>query len=247
MQTLIPGHMRHLYRVQILTFFFLAGALHPALAQYNRGNQNFRQFNQKAYYFGLTFGYNSTDFKVNHSRRFILNDSFNITEGLSGPGLNVSMIANMKLGDHFDFRFLPGFSFVGRKLYYLGTDNETEQKRNIEGVLVQLPLQVRFKSDPFHDMRVYVLGGAKYTYDVASNSAIRREQGARLVRISPHDFSLEAGAGFQFFFPYFIFSPEIKLSQGIGNVLLYDGKLSQSTVIEKVFSRTFTISLHFEG
>ncbi len=239
--------MRHLYRLQILTCLLLATLARPAEAQYNRGNQNFRQFNNKAYYFGLTFGFNSADFKVNHSQRFILNDSFNITEGLGGPGLNVSMIANMKLGDHFDFRFLPGFSFVGRKFYYLGTDNETEQTRNIEGVLVQFPLQVRFKSDPFNDMRVYVLGGAKYTYDVASNAAIRREQGARIVRISPHDFSLELGTGFQFFFPYFIFSPELKISHGIGNILLYNNKLSQSTVMERVFSRTLTLSLHFEG
>lgn len=239
--------MRHLYRLQIIVCLALACLVRPAEAQYNRGNQNFRQFNHKAYYFGLTFGFNNSDFKVNHAKRFILNDSFNITEGLGGPGLNVSMIANMKLGDHFDFRFLPGFSFVGRKFYYLETDNETAQTRDIEGVLVQFPLQVRFKSDPFHDMRVYVLGGVKYTYDVASNAAIRRDQGAKIVRISPHDFALEIGTGFQFFFPYFIFSPELKISQGIGNILLYNSRLSQSTVMEKVFSRTFTISLHFEG
>jgi hypothetical protein len=96
-------------------------------------------------------------------------------------------------------------------------------------------------------MRVFVLAGAKYTYDVASNAGIRPEQANRILRISPHDYSVEVGAGCQFFFPFFIFSPEVKYSQGIGNILIYNSKLAQSTVLEKIYSRTFTISLHFEG
>lgn len=218
-----------------------------AWSQYSKGNYNYRQFQDKAYYFGLTFGYNNSTFQLAHSKRFILNDSFNITAGLGGPGLNVSMVTNMKLGEYFDFRFLPGFSFVGRKLYYVGTNDEVEQVRSIESVLVQAPFQVRFKSDPFHDMRVFVLAGVKYTYDVASNARLRDEQAKRIIRISPHDFAVEIGGGCQFFFPFFIFSPEIKYSQGIGNILIYNSNLSQSTVLEKVLSRTFTISLHFEG
>ena len=96
-------------------------------------------------------------------------------------------------------------------------------------------------------MRVFVLGGIKYTYDVASNARIREEQANRAVLLSPHDFAVEVGGGFQFFFPFFIFSPELKYSQGIGNVLIYNPNLEQTNVAEKVFSRAFTISLHFEG
>lgn len=239
--------MRYLHSIQILVICFIIFVSGHAGAQVSKGNINFRKFQSKAYYFGLTFGYNHSNFQLEHSRKFILNDSFNITEGLGGPGLNVSMVTNMRLGDYFDFRFLPGFSFVGRKFFYVSTQNEIEDVKSIEGVLVQAPLQVRFKSEPFHDMRMFVLAGAKYTYDVASNARIRREQANRIIRISPHDFSVEVGAGAQFFFPFFIFSPEIKFSQGIGNILIYNSKLAQSTILEKVLSRTFTISVHFEG
>jgi len=239
--------MRHLYSLQTLIILCLVLLPLMGKAQVSKGGYNYRIFNEKAYYFGLTFGYNNSNFQVAHSKNFILNDSFNVTSGLSGPGLNVSMVANMKLGEYFDFRFLPGFSFVGRKFYYLSPGNDVEQVKDIQSVLIQAPFQVRFKSDPFHDMRVYVLGGVKYTYDVASNARIREEQAKRIIRISPHDFSLEVGAGCQFFFPFFIFSPELKYSQGIGNILIYNPKLSQSSVLEKVYSRTFTISVHFEG
>ena len=67
------------------------------------------------------------------------------------------------------------------------------------------------------------------------------------VKISPHDFQFELGTGVQFFFPYFVFSPEIKVSTGIGNVLLYDQKLEESKLLEKVLTHVFTISFHFEG
>ena len=216
-------------------------------AQYSKGNHNYREFQSKAYYFGLTFGYNSSNYQIDYSKNAILNDSFKVVQGIAGSGLNVSMIGNMKLGDYFDFRFLPGFSFVNHKINYLTTGSTTEQTRDIESVLVQAPFQIRFKSDPFHDMRVFVLAGVKYTYDVASNARIRQEQAVRAVLLSPHDFTVEMGAGFQFFFPFFIFSPELKYSQGIGNTLIYNPHLEQTNVVEKILSRTFTISLHFEG
>lgn len=239
--------MRYLHSIQILIFCLIALFPGHARSQVNKGNHNFWEFQDKAYYFGLTFGYNNSNFQVQQSKDFILNDSFNITQGLSGPGLNVSMVTNMKLGEFFDFRFLPGFSFVGRKIYFLGATDQVEQEKSIESVLVQAPLQVRFKSEPFHDMRMFVLAGVKYTYDVASNARIQKEQAQRIIRISPHDYSVEVGAGAQFFFPFFIFSPELKYSHGISNILIYNPKLEESNVLEKVFSRTFTISLHFEG
>ncbi len=239
--------MRYLPGIKALILILLGLIPLQSEAQATKGNHNFREFQAKSYYFGLTFGYNNSNFQVQPSSRFILNDSFNIAEGLGGPGLNVSIVGNMKLGEYFDFRFLPGFSFVGRKFFYVNAADEVEQVKRIESVLVQAPFQVRFKSEPFHDMRVFVLAGAKYTYDVASNARIRNEQADRIIRISPHDYAVEVGAGMQFFLPFFILSPEIKYSQGIGNILIYNSKLAQSTVIEKVFSRTFTISLHFEG
>jgi hypothetical protein len=239
--------MRHIYSLQILIFSLVWLIPSSGVAQYAKGNHNFREFQKKAYYFGLTFGYNQSNFQLDYSRNFILHDSFNIVQGRPGSGLNVSMIANMKLGEYFDFRFLPGFSFVNHKLYYQTLVNQTEETRDIESVLVQFPFQVRFKSDPFHDMRVYVLGGFKYTYDVATNSRIRAEQANRRVLLSPHDYTVEVGGGFQFFFPFFIFSPELKYSQGLGNQLIYNPNLENSNVVEKILSRTFTISLHFEG
>jgi hypothetical protein len=166
-------------------------------------------------------------------------------EGLSGPGFNLGIVTNLKIGEYFDFRFLPTLSFAERNLTYDRRTQLNASTRTISSVFVELPFHLRYKSAPFQDKRVFVIAGLKYGFDVASDS--RTKQAESLVKISPNDFSLEYGAGVQFFFPFFIFSPEFKISHGIGNSLIYNNNLEESTVLEKVLSRTFTISLHFEG
>ena len=141
---------------------------------------------------------------------------------------------------------MPTLSFAERNIEYsLSQRDRSFAQRKVESVFVELPFQVRYKSDPFNDRRWFVLLGVKYGFDVASDS--RTRQAESLVRIAPNEFSVEYGAGMQFFFPYFIFSPEIKISHGLGNTLIYNPNLEESTILEKILSRAFTISLHFEG
>lgn len=218
-----------------------------ALAQKNaRGNYNFLDFQQKPYYFGITLAYNKSRFRVFHSDDFILNDSISTAQAVSGPGFNLGIVSNLKVGQYFDFRFLPTLSFAERNVQYSATNEDRRPyTRKVESVFVELPFHVRYKSAPYKDKRVFIITGVKYTFDVASDSRTRQKD--ELVRIAPTDFAFEIGAGVQFFFPYFIFSPEFKVSQGLGNVLIFNENLDQSTVIEKIISRTFTVSLHFEG
>lgn len=218
-----------------------------AQAQYNQGkNLNYMDFQQKPYYFGITLGINSSNYRIYHSKDFILNDSFARAESVTGPGFNLGIVSNLRIGEYFDLRFLPTLSFAEHTIRYSPAESKGRTiTRPIESVLVELPFHVRYKSAIYHDFRLFVIGGVKYSYDVASDS--RTRQAAGLIKIAPTDFQLEYGAGIQFFFPYFIFSPELKVSQGLNNVLIYNNNLQQSTVLEKVLSRTFTVSLHFEG
>ncbi len=241
--------MRDLFSRKIALVILTLGMITIAQAQIDHvGNHNFRTFQQKPVYFGITLGFNSSTFQIHNSNNFILNDSFTVAEAKSGPGFNVSLIANFKMGDHFDFRVLPGFSFAERSIVFSETDNDrTQTTTTIESVFIQMPFHVRYKSAPYKDKRVFAIAGIKYTYDVASNSRVRKEKSLNLIKISPHDFAFEVGAGIQFFMPLFIFSPEIKFSQGLSNILIYNGQLEKSNVLETLHSRTFTISLHFEG
>lgn len=249
-------HCHHLYRLQgrlsparltgslLLFICLLFGA--DASAQYTGGyNRNYRDFQAKRFYFGLTLGFNSSRYTPYRSEEFLFSDTIVSVTSLNGPGFNLNMIGNLKIGKYFDFRFLPGFSFAERRLNYDRGLRLRESQRSIQSVFVELPFHFRYKSEPYKDKRLFVVGGVKYSFDVASES--RTRQANDLVRISPHDFHVEYGAGIQFFFPYFIFSPEFKVSHGIGNTLIFNPALEESTVLEKVLSRTFTLSFHIEG
>ncbi|MBI5914088.1 MAG: PorT family protein [Bacteroidetes bacterium] len=217
-----------------------------ASSQTAKGNYNFLDFNQKPYYFGITLAYNSSNFKVFQSRDFILNDSIRSVESVTGPGFNLGIVTNLKIGENFDVRFLPTLSFGERNINYTATSTDRRPfARRVESVFVEMPFHARYKSVPFHDTRLFVIAGVKYSFDVASDS--RSRQAESLVKIAPNDFAFEIGAGAQFFLPYFIFSPEIKFSHGLNNILIFDDNLEESSVIDKVLSRTFTFSLHFEG
>ncbi len=245
MDTTYLRNMQHLYCSKIVILLFCCFGLSNSV-QAQKGNYNFLAFEQKPYYFGITLAYNSSNFKIRHSQKFILNDSINTAESITGPGFNLGIVSNLKVGQFFDFRFLPTLSFAEKNIEYKSTDLSVNQyTRKIESVLVELPFHLRYKSAPYNDKRMFVIAGIKYSFDVASDSRARQRD--ELVKISPTDFAFEVGAGVQMFFPYFIFSPEIKLSHGIGNVLIFDNDLDQSNVIEKVISRAVTISLHFEG
>ena len=246
MQVINLRHIITLYRTQIVLLALVLGSLGAQAQVTGKGNYNFFDFQQKPYYFGITLALNNSSFTPFRSQEFIFSDSIQQVQALRGPGFNLGIVTNLKLGDYFDFRFLPTLSFGERKLIYDRTRRDAaDTQRSVESVFVEMPFHFRYKSAPYKDKRLFVLAGVKYSFDVASES--RARQAESLVKISPHDFQIEYGAGIQFFFPYFIFSPELKFSHGIGNTLIFNPNLEESTVLERVLSRTFTLSFHFEG
>jgi hypothetical protein len=234
--------MLHIYSKKIVFFLvFLASLYNEMVGQINaKDNRNYMDFQGKGYYFGMAFGTNISGYKINQSKYFIGNDSIQIAEGKRKGGFNIHMIANLKMGEYFDFRFSPGFAFSYRSFIF---NNINE--RQVESVLLEMPFAVRFKSEPYKDKRMFLTTGLKYNYDLASNAKSR--QAPLLIKVSPHDFQWEAGIGMQFFYPYFIFSPEIKYSRGLGNILIFNRNINEARVLENVQSEIFTLTFNFEG
>ena len=230
----------------LFSFLFLLSQSVSAQYGGSRGMINYLYHKAKPYYFGISLGYDNSNLFLKKSNYFIDESKYLVVEPSSGVGFHVQMIVNLKLGETYDLRVLPGFSFADKKIdYFDDLSGKLKTDKRFESVFIDIPIIARYKSMPYNDMRAFVLAGIKYTYDVNSNSNDRNNQD--LLKISPHDFMFEVGGGVQFFFPYFIFSPEIKLSTGIGNVLQYDKELKESKVLEKILSKALSISFHFEG
>lgn len=235
---------------QIICFFLFSCFLALSTAQAQRGlnrsaNPNYNKFQQKPFYYGIALGYNSAFFQVNQSKNFIGNNNFNIVESINGPGFNIGVIGNLKIGQHFDLRSLVNFSFSSRQMTYRAANTGILETERLSSTFVEVPFLFRFKSAPYKDKRVFLVTGFKYSFDASNASNDDTEQFE--LNLSPHDFQFEIGAGVQFFMPFFILSPEIKFSQGMGNILIYEQTDSKSRLIDRILSRTITFSLNFEG
>jgi hypothetical protein len=89
-----------------------------------------------------------------------------------------------------------------------------------------------------------MLAGGKVEYDFAANAGEKNAE--KLIKLNKFDYGIEAGIGFHFYFPVFVFSPEIKLGWGFQNVHYRDPNLKFSNVIDQIKSRTIQLSFIVE-
>jgi len=122
---------------------------------------------------------------------------------------------------------------------------DSSSTRTIESIYMHLPVQLKFKSDRIKNFRFYSIGGLKFDYDLAANARSRRAD--EFLKVDPIDLGFELGVGFEFYNPDFIFSPEIKLSQGLSNQLHQDPSLPLGNAIQDLHTRMIVISIHLEG
>src|SRR5690606_31301378 len=180
--------------------------------------------------------------KLKHSPKFLQDDSVLVVNPLHSGGFSLGLIGTLALNKRFDIRLNPTFMFAEEDLHYVFSQDSSVQNKNIESILLSVPLQVKFKSDRINNIRMYLMAGAKLDYDVAAN--VNARQADDLIKLSPFDLGYEAGFGFEFYLPYFIFSPEIKISNGARDIHVREPGKIYSNVIGQLLSRMIVFSIH---
>jgi hypothetical protein len=171
-----------------------------------------------------------------------------VAEPLNSPGFALGLSATARLSNRFQLRFNPQLTFTERSLFYQLKYPEiegTDVTKKVESVIMSFPINIKFQSDRIGNFRVYMFGGVKADIDMASNARAKRAED--LVKIKKSDYGIEAGVGFNFFMQSFIFSPEIKISNGLGNIHSRDEALKFSSVFDRIQSRMIVFSIHLEG
>ena len=207
---------------------------------------NMPDHDDKPYYFGITFGLNYSVYQISYTQAFANTDTFKRIQPHWQPGFNLGLMGNLKLSRFVDLRFVPSLSFAEKNLQFdYGYPSDSSANRSIESIYMHLPLQFKFKSDRINNFRFYTLLGGKFDYDLAANARSHRPD--EFLKVSATDYGYEIGVGFEFFYPNFIFAPEIKLSQGLGNQLYPDHSLQLTNAIQSLRTRMIVISIHLEG
>jgi hypothetical protein len=237
------------FRQTILLFaLILCGSI--VFAQKSKGSRNLQQFDRKPYHFGFLLSTNTSSFFVDYKPDFTFNDSLLRIDNVPQSGFNLALLASYNLTKNVNFRFIPGLSFQDRGLEYtfLREDAKTETLLKIvQSVWLEFPVVIKLRTNRVGNFAAYALIGGKYGLDMQSQKDVNNAvAGDIIVKLKDRDYSIDAGAGFDFFLPYFKFAIEFKTAFGLNNVLLEEDH-PFAAPIESLRTRTFVVSFTFEG
>ncbi|RYU91081.1 PorT family protein [Mucilaginibacter terrigena] len=162
------------------------------------------------------------------------------------PGFAVGFLTRYRLTDHLEVRATPSLVFADRAVSYTYVNPDQDVTKSVQTTTVDFPLQLKLKSDRIKNIRAYLVGGLKYSGAIGSKkNEANTAPTERLLRNIKGYSSYEAGFGFDIYFEYFKLSPEIKLTNSLGNMLLSEST-PYATPISRLSLHTFTFSLFFE-
>ncbi|MBS1949900.1 MAG: PorT family protein [Bacteroidetes bacterium] len=203
--------------------------------------QHNMSYDDKTLTYGFSIGIHTSSYQVKYSNKFVSKslDTLQAVQPVFLPGFSLGFLVNYKLGAFFDLRLMPKAGFYTQKLYYLYTNAPT-QSQLVETTLVEFPLLVKYKSVRRGNVRMYMLGGITPAFEASGKNDVGNSTAG--LSIQKHNLSLDIGMGFDFYFPLFKLSQEIRFSKGITN-MLGDQYTSYSAPISRL--NTNTISVYF--
>ena len=231
----------------------------------SRKLENMPTYDFAKYHFGFTLAINQMHFTIKPAQglNYTMFDSISAKEinadsamiysieDRPTTGFTVGIVGNLRLSNYFDLRFVPSLSFGERNLEYRflkfrdGDAELIEVDKNVPSTFIELPLNVRYKSQRLNNFRAYVLGGLNYRIDLASQAKKKKDAADIQVKLQRNDLYGEIGVGFDFYFEWFKFGTELKMSYGFRDMVKKEGNI-YTDGIDKIRSKIFQISFTFE-
>lgn len=209
--------------------------------RYKWARENNPRYDQRKISYGFMIGLHTSGYQVNYADQFVT-QSFDTVHSVMAPfspGFSLGFLVNLRLYDELDLRLMPKAGFYDHKLIYQYTNGDS-QEQLIETTLMEFPLLLKYKSTRRGNVRMYMIGGVTPAFELSGKNDV--VSNTTNLSVNKSNLSLDAGVGFDFYFPLFKFSQEIRFSRGISNMLGPD-----PSVFKDPLSRlnTNTISVYF--
>lgn len=196
-------------------------------------------------HFGFALTGNTAKMKIVSSENFLNQDTIANIKSISQPGLGFGGLISARMGDHFNARLMFGIQFATRQLEYSLDNNKTILVKDIESTYFELPLLIKYKSERLKNVRFYGITGFTYRFDFTSDLETDRSPTKPIVALYPNTLSYDIGCGLDVYFEYFKFSPEIRLSNGLGDARVEDPFLF-SRGLDRISPKLLQFSIIFE-
>lgn len=215
-----------------------------------RFGKNYPQFDRKKFHFGFALGFNTSDFRYTVNLDSSVTDSITNIEIRRQPGFNLGIISSWDIHETVHLRFVPSISFQERLFTYQYYDLDKKEyltrDNRLESTYLDFPLMLKLRTKRINNFAAYALGGFQYSLDLASQKDVDQSLGDPIVKIQQHDWAYQVGGGFDFWLPYFKFGIELKLSNGIKNVVIQDNTFFMDP-LASLKTQVWWFSLTFEG
>lgn len=243
MHTTYIWHKLNLHRRKVVPLLLLIvlGLVNPSLAQ-KRMDVNNPNYDNRLLSYGFLIGLHTTGYRMQYHDNFANLDSLHSIQPQMSPGFSLGFIVNLKLTEFLDLRLLPKVAFYEHAFEYNYTGGTT-LNQVVESTVVEFPLMLKYKSARRGNVRMYMVGGVKPGIEASGRSNIENESDALAIKNT--NLSLDVGVGFDFYYPLFKFSPELRFSKGIANMLSSEKNI-YSEGIKRLNMNTITLYLLFQ-
>jgi hypothetical protein len=217
-------YKRHLSGIKISFLgLMLSLATLPVQAQMDtRGDrENLPGYDDRFLTYGFTLGGHTSTLRPKFSEAFrspSFGDTLNIIPGVP-MGFSIGFLANFRAAEFLDIRLMPKVAFYDYTLKFETADQDAATKDALaDFTTIDIPLSLKYKSQRRGNHRMFVTGGMTSIIDVTGKKQreVNTEAGLRL---SGNNLTADVGFGVDFYFALFKFSPEIRYSYGVRDVL----------------------------
>jgi hypothetical protein len=233
----------HIYRHKVIRFLFALLLLPISGYGQEAFQYNLPFSDNKWLHYGFSIGLHGSSLQLKYSDKFVTNemDSVHSIMPANAVGFSLGFITDFRIVEQFNFRVLPKVSFYEFPVDFNYTDGTTD-KQLIEATFIEMPILIKYKSERHKNFRVYFVGGLAPGLEVSGKK--RKEQSDNRLLTNDFNLNVEMGMGIDMYFPLFKFSPEVRFSKGLLNLLKED-QYGYSDGIESLKMNVFTIYLQF--
>lgn len=234
----------NLHRAKIICTLFLTFLVCSQAFSQREVEVNNPNYDNKFLSYGFLIGLHTSGYQLKYSDEFVtdLDSVYSISPRFSA-GFSLGFIVNFRATEFLDVRLLPTVAFYEHQLQYRFLDEPTVNEL-VETTVVELPILLKYKSQRRGNVRMYMVGGLKPGFEASGKNDI--EEGSdEALPINEFNLSFDVGFGFDIYYPLFKFSPEIRFSRGITN-MLGSNNTPLAAGIDRLNTNTITLFLLFQ-
>ena len=241
MQAINARNFFHLHRHKIVFGLMILMGF-PSISQ-NDPSENLIDYDEQWIHYGFAMSWHSSRYKMRYSEEYASLDSLHSVISERTPGFKVGMLANMRLLQYLDVRAMVNVGFYENKLLYRFTDGTSLEELK-DQTMVELPILLKYKSARRRNVAMYMIGGFTTALEAAGRGDEIDTQSK--IKLKNWNYAIEAGVGFDIYFELFKFSPEIRYSWGIRDMLTNEIN-EYNTPLERLSYQNFAFYITFEG